>query len=35
MIDEISDFSDWMVGFRGVVCGFSGGGNFCGFFIVG
>ena len=34
MIDEISDFSDWMVGFRGVFCGFSGG-NFCGFFIVG
>lgn len=25
MIDEISDFSDWMVGFRGVFCGFSGG----------
>ena len=26
MIDRISDFSDWMVGFRGVFCGFSGGG---------
>lgn len=24
MIDRISDFSDWMVGFRGVFCGFSG-----------
>lgn len=24
MIDKISDFSDWMVGFRGVFCGFSG-----------
>lgn len=22
---KISDFSDWMVGFRGVFCGFSGG----------
>ena len=21
---KISDFSDWMVGFRGVFCGFSG-----------
>ena len=31
MIDKISDFSDWMVGFRGVFCGFSGGIIFAGF----
>lgn len=31
MIDRISDFSDWMVGFRGVFCGFSGGVIFAGF----